>query len=468
MAHTASTITHSLLDATHSYEQLEHSSEELAKVYDLMQAKPSIDPDVGLVPEGRARGHILFEDVEFEYPGRGGAKVLKGASFEVQPGEILGMTGSAGCGKSTALRLLERHYDVTGGRILVDGHDLRDLSPSWLRSQIAIVSQEPQLLPISIRDNIAFGALKEPTLAEVEAACRAANILDAINDKNKFPEGLRTRMSTVQNVSGGEKQRIAIARAILADPPILLLDEATSALDEENQEKVQAALNELMRGRTTLVIAHRLSTIRDASKIVAFEEGKVVECGSHDELLKTSGSVYAKLWHKQCGPSVLQQEEAKNAGKNAASGEAVPTPTVEGAAADADASGGSLASLRKQVHAVDATGSTELLAAKDALLTALAEVAAREQHQDEREMLQQAADAFGAGSRIRRLTRDATGHSSGRLAVPRLPTVESTRSMPTLVLQPIPPSRAPTVPASSKAASAGAPAKMARFKSAKF
>jgi len=174
------------------------------------------------------------------------------------------------------------------------------LNPRWLRSQIATVSQEPILLPLTIRENITFGCPREPTLDEIYDACKVANIYDSLMDKDKFPSGLRTELSAVQNISGGEKQRIAIARAVLADPPILLLDEATSALDEENQSKVQDALNKLMKGRTTLVIAHRLSTIKDSDKIVSFSKGTVVECGSHDELVNKEGYIYGGLWKKQC------------------------------------------------------------------------------------------------------------------------------------------------------------------------
>ncbi|CAB9526173.1 Cyclolysin secretion/processing ATP-binding protein CyaB [Seminavis robusta] len=280
----------------------------VAKVYDMCTLKSKIDPDCGLVPPNRAKGHIKFEEVQFSYPR--GAEVLKGASMAVGPGQTLGITGSAGCGKSTAMRLLERFYDVTGGRILLDGIDIREYNPTWLRSQMAVVAQEPQLLPITLRQNLTFGCKVEPSLKEIEDACRAANILDAIKDKNKFPRGLNTRMSSQGNISGGEKQRIAIARAILVDPPILLLDEATSALDEENQEKVQAALNILMEGRTTLVIAHRLSTIKNSECIVAFDKGKVVESGTHEELLKTEGSIYAKLWNKQAaGPGATEEDD---------------------------------------------------------------------------------------------------------------------------------------------------------------
>jgi ABC-type dipeptide/oligopeptide/nickel transport system ATPase component len=290
--------------AISTYQDAVTKAVPLAKAWDLCTLPPSINPDVGIVPQGRARGHIIFEGVEFKYPDRD-VLVLKGASFEVSPGQTLGMTGSAGCGKSTALRLLERFYDVTAGRILLDGTDIREYSPDWLRGQIATVAQEPKLLPCTILENITFGckAGSEPTLEEVYAACKAANIYEQLMDKNKFPEGLRTMMNAVSNVSGGEKQRIAIARAILANPTILLLDEATSALDEENQEKVQSALERLMQGRTTLIIAHRLSTIRSASKIITFDNGKVVESGTHDELLQKTDGVYKKLWMKQAGPS---------------------------------------------------------------------------------------------------------------------------------------------------------------------
>ena len=300
----ARSVSHDTQSAISTYQDAVRKAEPLAKAWDLCTLPPSIDPDVGIVPPGRARGHIVFEGVEFKYPERD-VLVLKGASFEVLPGQTLGMTGSAGCGKSTALRLLERFYDVTAGRILLDGRNIREYSPDWLRSQIATVAQEPKLLPCTILENITFGCKpgSEPTLEKVYTACKDANIYDELMDKNKFPEGLRTMMNAVSNVSGGEKQRIAIARAILTNPPILLLDEATSALDEENQEKVQSALERLMQGRTTLIIAHRLSTIRSASQIVTFDNGKVVESGTHDELLQKTDGVYRKLWMKQAGPS---------------------------------------------------------------------------------------------------------------------------------------------------------------------
>mmetsp|Transcript_53858 Transcript_53858/g.89404 ORF Transcript_53858/g.89404 Transcript_53858/m.89404 type:complete len:814 (-) Transcript_53858:3-2444(-) len=274
----------------------------LGEVFDHIASPPGIDPDDETLhlPVCRARGVIEFDNVRFAYPGRDG-EVLKGASFAVEAGRMLGITGQAGSGKSTALHLLERFYDVSGGRVLLDGRDVREYNVGWLRSQIATVSQEPVLLPITIRENIALGCAVPPSIEQIEAACEAANILKVLSDRQKFPEGLRTVISQVQNISGGEKQRIAIARAILANPPVLLLDEATSALDEENQRLVQAALNRLMVGRTTLVVAHRLSTICNADQIVTFDDGKVAEQGTHQELIDRPQSLYGKLWRMQTG-----------------------------------------------------------------------------------------------------------------------------------------------------------------------
>ena len=201
------------------------------------------------------------------------------------------------------MRLLERFYDVSEGQILLDGIDVREYNPEWLRQQIVAVSQEPNLIPTTIRENIAFGCPHEPTLEEIYDACRVANIYDTLMDKNRFPQGLRTEVSRVANISGGEKARIAIARAVLADCPILLLDEATASLAEENQAEVQDALNRLQEGRTTLVIAHRLSTIRKADTIITFDQGKIAETGTHEELLSRDDSIYAKLWNRQIEPN---------------------------------------------------------------------------------------------------------------------------------------------------------------------
>lgn len=268
----------------------------LAKAYDYISIPSKIDPDVGITPSRRALGHIEFKNVEFHYPSRK-VPVLKGASFEANVGEVVGITGGSGCGKSTCMRLLQRFYDVTNGQILLDGRDLRDYSPEWVRSQVGIVSQEPVMLPYSLRQNLVFGCKEEPNLADIEKACKTANVWTLLSDPKKFPKGLDTRMDAIENVSGGEKQRLCIARAILANPTILLLDEATSALDEVSQEHVQAALNELMKGRTTLMVAHRLTTIMKADKIVAMKDGNVDAVGTHCELLSKPG-VYKELWER--------------------------------------------------------------------------------------------------------------------------------------------------------------------------
>jgi len=180
---------------------------------------------------------------------------------------------------------------------------VRAYNPMWLRAQICVVSQEPKLLPKTLRQNLCFGCQREPSLAEIEEACRAANIWQLLSDVKKFPKGLETEMGVMDNVSGGEKQRICIARAILADRPILLLDEATSALDEVSQEQVQLALSVLMKGRTTLMVAHRLTTIKTADKIVAMSDGTVDDIGTHDELIARSSGVYKALWERSAATS---------------------------------------------------------------------------------------------------------------------------------------------------------------------
>jgi len=278
-------------------------AQPLSKVYDLITMKLPIDPQMGFYPTHKAKGHIELRNVKFSYPSRS-VPVLKDVSFEASPGMTIGLTGKAGCGKSTVMKLLERFYDVSEGSILLDGRDIREYNPEWLRRQIVAVSQEPVLIPSTIRDNIAFGCPWEPSLEEIYEACRVANIYDTLMDKTRFPQGLRTELDRVPNISGGEKQRIAIARAVLADSPILLLDEATASLDEENQKEVQDALNRLQKGRTTIVIAHRLSTIKHADVIFTFKQGRIAESGTHNDLLGREGSIYANLWNTQIGPVV--------------------------------------------------------------------------------------------------------------------------------------------------------------------
>eukprot|EP00928_Gymnodinium_smaydae_P043093 TRINITY_DN28953_c0_g1_i1.p1 TRINITY_DN28953_c0_g1~~TRINITY_DN28953_c0_g1_i1.p1 ORF type:complete len:808 (+),score=93.36 TRINITY_DN28953_c0_g1_i1:43-2424(+) len=284
-------------------EQFEATVDPLAAAHDIILTSPKIDLSAGVVPRKRAVGHVKYDHVQFKYPGKiGDDLLLKGVSFEAMPGQVIGITGESGCGKSTCLRLMQRFYEVAGGSIFLDGKDIRSYNPRWLRSQIVAVDQEPKLLSLSIRENLAFGCDDEPSLEDIQKACEAARIWHIINDKLKFPEGLETMMSAVGNLAGGEKQRICIARAILANPSILLLDEATSALDEISQQHVQEALNELMKGRTTFVVAHRLSTLRNADKIIGMSDGLVIDDGTHEELLAKDDqepNVWKKLWAVQ-------------------------------------------------------------------------------------------------------------------------------------------------------------------------
>jgi ABC-type multidrug transport system fused ATPase/permease subunit len=205
------------------------------------------------------------------------------------------LVGPSGGGKSTMGALLSRLYDPTSGRMTLDGEDIRDLDPAWLRRLVGVVSQEPVLFSTTIAENVRYGR-PEATDAEVREALRAANALGFVEG---FPDGLSTKVGERgQQLSGGQKQRIAIARALLKDPRILLLDEATSALDAESEALVQDALTMLMRGRTSVVIAHRLSTVIGADRVVVVDGGQVVESGAHAELL-ARGGVYARLVEKQ-------------------------------------------------------------------------------------------------------------------------------------------------------------------------
>ena len=244
----------------------------------------------------RFAGSIRFEDVGFSYSTEEGEhQILHNVDLEVRSGEVLALVGPSGAGKSTLVNLIPRFFDVTSGRILIDGHDLRDLTLASLRSQVAQVAQETILFNDTVRNNIAYGQ-PEVTLELVESAARSALAHDFILG---MPQGYDTVIGEKGfRLSGGERQRMAIARAILKDAPILILDEATSSLDAESEALVQAALANLMRGRTVIVIAHRLSTIRRASRIAVLESGRITAIGSHEQLLSTSPT-YQRLHQLQ-------------------------------------------------------------------------------------------------------------------------------------------------------------------------
>ncbi|MFP2927287.1 ABC transporter ATP-binding protein [Pyxidicoccus sp. 3LG] len=263
------------------------------RVFELLDRKPAIPSGGERLSE--VRGHVEFRDVHFAYPTRPDVPVLQGLKLEMRPGEVVAVVGPSGAGKSTLASLLSRFYDPQGGVVLLDGHALTSLEPEWLRRNIGMVAQEPQLFSCSIADNIRYGR-PEATDAEVEEAARAANAHAYIQ---RFPDGYGTQVGErgVQ-LSGGQKQRVAIARAVLKDPRLLILDEATSALDAESEHLVKDALERLMKGRTTLIIAHRLSTVASADRVLVLEGGNVIQSGTHAALMGQDG-LYRRLVERQ-------------------------------------------------------------------------------------------------------------------------------------------------------------------------
>jgi subfamily B ATP-binding cassette protein MsbA len=262
------------------------------RIFSMLDLHTEVREKPGAAPLERMRRSIEFRNVSFAYDDRADRFALSNASFTVKAGQVVALVGLSGAGKTTIVNLIARFYDVKEGAVLIDGVDIRDTTLQSLRGQIALVTQETVLFDDSIEANIAYGVPHAPRDA-IEAAARAAHAHEFIE---RLAEGYATRIGERgQLFSGGQRQRLAIARAILKDCPILVLDEATSSLDAESELLVQDALANLMRNRTTFVIAHRLSTVRRADVILAVENGRIAEIGTHEELVVRPGGVYAKL-----------------------------------------------------------------------------------------------------------------------------------------------------------------------------
>jgi ATP-binding cassette subfamily B protein len=264
------------------------------RVFEVLDSEPEVRDTPEPVQLDPVRGRVTFENVTFAYDGV--RQVLRGVSFDVAPGELIGLVGPSGGGKSTVVSLIARFYDVTGGVVKIDGVDVRLLESAHYRRQLGMVLQDPYLFHGTVVDNIRYG-MPEASLGEVIAAAKAANAHDFIC---KLGQGYDTVVGERgHTLSGGERQRVSIARAVLRDPRILVLDEATSAVDTETEREIQEALDRLVAGRTVFAIAHRLSTLRKASRLFVLENGRLEEHGTHRELLELPEGTYRRLYELQ-------------------------------------------------------------------------------------------------------------------------------------------------------------------------
>jgi ABC-type transport system involved in Fe-S cluster assembly fused permease/ATPase subunit len=321
------------------YREIKQAVIDIETMFAILGLEPEIEDRPGATPLAVTHGAIRFEDVTFAYdPQR---QILKGISFEVPAGRTVAVVGPSGAGKSTISRLLFRFYDVTGGRIVIDGQDIRDVTQQSLRAAIGMVPQDTVLFNDTIRYNIRYGRW-EASDREVEEAARLAQIDGFIR---LLPKGYDSEVGERGlKLSGGEKQRVAIARTILKGPPILLLDEATSALDSHTEKEIQDALERVSKDRTTLVIAHRLSTIVGADEIIVLDQGVIVERGTHHQLLLVERGLYASMWNRQREAEEARERLARVAEEELAPNRNPPPidddplaapPPIEPAAADA-------------------------------------------------------------------------------------------------------------------------------------
>src|SRR5207249_1849493 len=294
------------------YREIKQAVIDIERMFSILAREPEINDKPAAKPLVIKRGTIRFENVWFAYePER---QILKGVSFEVPAGHRVAVVGPSGAGKSTISRLLFRFYELRGGRISIDGQDIRDVTQQSLRAAIGIVPQDTVLFNDTVRYNIRYGRW-EASDAEVEEAARLAQIDDFIR---LSPKGYETEVGERGlKLSGGEKQRVAIARTVLKAPPILVLDEATSALDSHTEQEIQDALERVSRSRTSLVIAHRLSTIVGADEIIVLDQGRIAERGTHSQLLATGG-LYASMWNRQREAQEAREKLARIADENEA------------------------------------------------------------------------------------------------------------------------------------------------------
>jgi len=291
-------------NAAPHFEAIQMARGTAATVFDIIERKPTIDSSSESGDKVKnLEANIEFRDVHFSYPMRSEVKILNGFNLKIRSGETVALVGPSGCGKSTIIQLIQRFYDPVFGKVLIDGTDIKDLNLGWIREQIGVVGQEPVLFDTTIAENIILGSnQKSVDQKDIEFSAIEANAHEFIS---KLPEKYETYVGDRgAQLSGGQKQRIAIARALIGKPKILLLDEATSALDLQSESLVQTALDRASKGRTTIIVAHRLSTIINSDRIFFIQDGQVMECGSHSELMAKKGLYYNLV--------VAQQTQSKD------------------------------------------------------------------------------------------------------------------------------------------------------------